>query len=199
MDRTLQILVSVTAILYKYLLEGKTFQKQTWGWICMIICSAISLAYIYLFMPPETQRILLSLECAFFCLSVYGMYKHFNHNEKLSPVDITIIVIASIVIIYLVFQQLEEDTVWCQVAASAAFLSGQIFLAQKRRVYKITGWVLFGIGGICLLILYYQGKKYLICISHAVSVIICLYNIAKQVGWLPKINANLRKLKRLFS
>ncbi len=195
MDKSLQTIILVFALAYKYLVNGKTFKIQMSGWICMVICSGLSIAYLNIFMD---RPILLYLEYTFFVLSLYGTYKHFRKHDEVTWVDVVIVSLALIAITTLVFRQMQENALWYQIIASTSFLPGQLFLAQKKIRHKITGWLLFIIGGVCLFVVYYVDTKYVMCVMHVVSVGIGIYNIEKLTGWSEKIIDRLKKLKQLL-
>ena len=115
-------------------------------------------------------------------LSIYGIYKHQIKIKTLTWIDFSIITLAVAAIIYFVFKQLETNTVWYEIVASAAFLSGVVFLAQKHSASKIIGWLTFIIGSACLIVVASDKKPepaYVLILLHFISISISINAIKK--------------------
>ena len=182
MSNALQTIIFLTAIIYKILLENKKGGLKLAGWITAMICSALSMIFLALYMQ---KPILVSLEIAFFLFAAYGTYKHIRHDPRLiTSVDLATIVIAFFTIVYFAYVELAAKTMIYELVASISFMIGILFIAQKNIPFcRIIGWIFYVIGSFCLSIVYWSTAPILVGL-HFVSISIAAYN----AGWLIYTN-----------
>ena len=103
--------------------------------------------------------------------TIYGTYKHTQNDDRFTPTDKAILVIAALSILCIGYGQLETDAVWYQIIGSASFLAGITLMAQKEFVWcQIFAWICFISGAVCMIHVY-DGKPGIIAL-HSISIVI---------------------------